>query len=63
MPRNLRARLARLESVAPIEPEKPWVRVFVDGVTEARAYEKKFGLPYPVDLADLPHNVIFRVIL
>ncbi len=62
--RAIAARLDRLEQahVAPADI-RPWVEVLVDGETEADAYKRQFGVPYPADPDDLPHNVIFRVIV
>jgi hypothetical protein len=63
MLRDLQRRVERMEAAARPVDAKPWVRVIVDGETEAEAYEKQTGAPYPADPSTLPHNVIFRVIV
>lgn len=60
---NLKARVERLESESGSVAQKPWIRIIVDGETEAEAYERVTGSPYSADPDALSHNVIFRVII
>lgn len=65
MRRDLQNRVERLESNLHSSAVKPWVNVGLveSDESEAEAYQRVTGSPYPSDPSTLPHNVIFRVIV